>query len=355
LRRLFNGLGWRRIGATALTALAAAVLLTVPGMSPRSFPGYLIATSIFSFAVVLALTVAGNLPQGRVPQPWLNLGAVVLASVLGTLLIVFMRDGDPLRLWRTAQGRESVLYIVLIGLVVGLASSTAMLLRERQTADRARHEARERLLERQVLESRLRLLQAQVEPHFLFNTLANVEQLVTSDPPTAATLLHHLCRYLRVTLPDMREPTSTLGREADIAHAYLSILQVRMGERLAFDMAVPQALRDTALPPMMLLTLVENAVEHGVADQARGQVSVSALATEGRLRVTVADNGPGFALNAAPGVGLANLRERLAALYDGQAMLRLEEAPAGSTARGVRATIDIPLTSASPTSPASHA
>src|SRR6202521_5115033 len=125
-----------------------------------------------------------------------------------------------------------------------------------------------------MMEARLMLLQAQDEPHFLYNTLANVQALIEVDPPKAAQMIEHLIHYLRAALPQMRETGSTLGRELDLACAYLSIMKIRMGERLNFEVDVADALRALSFPPMMLASVVENAVQHGLCRSAQGgQVS----------------------------------------------------------------------------------
>src|ERR1700674_3886526 len=154
-----------------------------------------------------------------------------------------------------------------------------------------------------MMEARLKLLQAQVEPHFLYNTLANVQALIEVDPPKAAQMIEHLIQYLRAALPQMRENGSTLGRELYLAHAYLSIMKIRMGERLHFEVQVSDALRDLSFPPMMRASVVENAVRHGLCGSAPGgQVRIRAEQTADRLRVSVIDDGEGFQADAKKGL-----------------------------------------------------
>ncbi|NJR72384.1 MAG: histidine kinase [Gammaproteobacteria bacterium] len=174
-------------------------------------------------------------------------------------------------------------------------------------------------------------MQAQIEPHFLFNTLANVQHLTESNPPLASKTLQSLITYLRAALPEMREGSSTLGREITMATAYLDIQKVRMGTRLTVSVNLPSALSLTPFPPMLLLTLVENAIKHGL-DPAPdgGQIMITATLTDGNLAVSVADNGHGLSTAKSIGVGLTNIRERLATLYGRQAQLLLtENAPSG--------------------------
>ena len=188
-------------------------------------------------------------------------------------------------------------------------------------------------------EARLAALQAQVEPHFLFNTLANVQHLVETDTGAASRMLASLIKYLRAALPQMREATTTLGREVEMAVAFLDIHRIRMGTRLEFAIDVPENLKCRPFPPMMLISLVENAIKHGVDPCCEcGTITIRAQEAGGRLRVCVADTGEGIKPKKGGGVGLSNIRERLKALYGGTARLVLEENPP----HGVVASIEMP-------------
>jgi signal transduction histidine kinase len=188
-----------------------------------------------------------------------------------------------------------------------------------------------------VLAAELKALQAQVEPHFLYNTLANTRYLARQDPERAAQMLEHLIAWLHSALPDMRSQASTLGREFDLAGHYLALMAIRFGERLQYRVDCPAGLADMPVPPLLLMTLVENAVKHGVERKA-GPVSVTldAQAAGAAVTITVGDDGAGP--GAGPGgtvlgsgVGLRNLRERLVALYGGAARFELRRTPAGVT------------------------
>jgi LytS/YehU family sensor histidine kinase len=182
-------------------------------------------------------------------------------------------------------------------------------------------------------------MQAQVEPHFLFNTLANVQHLVETDAKAAARVLESLIQYLRAALPQMREGATSLGRELDMARAFLEIHRVRMGSRLDFAIEVPEALKGRPFPPMMLISLVENAIKHGVDPCCdAGTITIRAQEDAGRLKVSVADTGEGVRPKTGGGVGLTNIRERLKALYGSSARLVLEE----NAPRGVVASIEVP-------------
>ena len=196
-------------------------------------------------------------------------------------------------------------------------------------------------LKRQLAEAQLKMMQAQVEPHFLFNTLASVDFLIETDPPRASRMQKNLIAYLRSALPQMREGSTTLGKEIGLCRSYLEILKVRMDERLQFAITVPQGLTSAQFPPMILQSLVENAIKHGLEPKAEGgSLTLSADIANGNLRVTVADTGLGFGAGSRPGtgVGLANVRERLAALYGGRARLVVET----NTPAGTIATIEVP-------------
>jgi hypothetical protein len=206
-------------------------------------------------------------------------------------------------------------------------------------AESKRKEAEYHRMSRQVTEAKLSALQAQVEPHFLYNTLASVQALTEVDPARANAMTGHLIQYLRNALPKMRGSVSTVGQEVELVRAYLNILQMRMGKRLAFEISAPPELAELPFPPLMLPSLVENAIKHGLEPQREGgSVAITAESVDGKLRMTVADTGRGFGEVPGEGVGLANIRERLAALYGGAAKLTLE----ANEPHGVRATIEVP-------------
>jgi signal transduction histidine kinase len=198
-------------------------------------------------------------------------------------------------------------------------------------------------LKRQLSEARMQTMQAQVEPHFLFNTLASIDHLIETDPPRASAMQKNLITYLRNSIPKMREQATTLGRETDLVRSYLDILKMRMDERLSVDVQVPEGLRSATFPPMMLQSLVENAIKHGLEPSLEpGSVSIRADVIDGQLRVTVADTGIGFdpvnARTKGTGLGLTNIRERLALMFDQRA--RLTVAP--NAPRGTVVAIELP-------------
>jgi hypothetical protein len=195
-------------------------------------------------------------------------------------------------------------------------------------------------LERRLLEAQIAVLQAQVEPHFLFNTLALIGQLIETDPPEAARIHKHLIEYLRSAVPQMRKGGgATLAEQIELSRAYLNIMQARMKERLNVTIEVPAVLNETAFPPMMLQSLVENAIKHGLEPKLEGgQISIRARLVDEELIVDVVDDGVGFNPRANDGVGLANIRERLMVLYGNKAQLLIEVPPQG----GTRTSIHVP-------------
>jgi len=208
------------------------------------------------------------------------------------------------------------------------------------SAQQATQRAETEQLERTVIEARMEALQAQIEPHFLFNTLASIDQLIQTDPPRASKMQQSLIRYLRSAMPQMRDGRRpTLGAQVELCRAFLDIMAVRMEDRLQAAVNVPEGLKSAVFPSMMLLTLVENAIKHGLEPRGSGgKVEIGAEIADGSLAVHVLDDGVGFAPKGDGGVGLANIRERLKALYRGQAELIVTVPPAGGTC----ATIKVP-------------
>jgi len=196
-------------------------------------------------------------------------------------------------------------------------------------------------LQRQVVEARMAAMQAQVEPHFLFNTLASIDHLIEVDPQRASRMQKNLIALLRASMPAMREKATNLGRELEVVRPYLEILKVRMEERLQPQVNVSEGLYSAEFPPMMLQSLVENAIKHGLEPKADGgSLTVSAEVAHGKLQVSVADTGVGFAraATAGTGTGLTNIRERLKLIYGDAAELRITpNAPTGT-----RVTIVVP-------------
>jgi sensor histidine kinase YesM len=330
----------RVVSVTVVCVFAAAAVVW---FFLNTFVDLLVTALCVGYTSMLLYTVASNLRQRILPREAMQVLAIVLGSILGTLIAGAVK-GRSLEAMFTER-LSGVAISMGLGIGFGCVVFAAILLRERHARDQARilrSDAERHRLEKNMLESRLALMQAQVEPHFLFNTLANVQHLVETDPPAASRMLDSLIHYLRAALPQMRESVTDLGREVAMARAFLEIHRVRMGSRLDFAIEVPEGLECRDFPPMMLISLVENAIKHGVDPCCEcGSITIRAEEVAGRLRVSVADTGEGIrATQGGGGVGLANIRERLRALYDGSARLVLEE----NAPHGVVASIELPAT-----------
>ena len=185
----------------------------------------------------------------------------------------------------------------------------------------------------------LQVLQEQVEPHFLFNTLAAVDYLIETEPPRASRMQKALITYLRGAVPQMRQESSTLGRELRLIKSYLELIKMRIEDRLEVEIAVPEGLESAEFPPMMLQSLVENAIKHGIEPKPEGgKVRVSAGIHNAQLWVEVSDTGVGVpdgdlldGPTSGTGIGLHNIRERLAVLYPGKSRIMLKSDPATGT------------------------
>lgn len=266
--------------------------------------------------------------------PWLHV--VILGSA--TMIIA-----DILR----AENLGVLLFLTAVVIKIVAGGKRRSDIAAREATARAEHES----IERRIAEAELAAMQAQIEPHFLFNTLGSVEALIEIDPPRAARTQRSLIEYLRAAMPQMRVAgaSNTLGQQVELSRAFLEIMKVRMEERLEYQFSIPEGLSSAEFPPMMLQTLVENSIKHGLEPKAAGgRIEVQAEVAHGKLRVAVVDSGvgmsPGKAATAGNGIGLANVRERLKLMY-GEGASLVYDAPA---AGGTRAVIELPYRSAAP-------
>jgi LytS/YehU family sensor histidine kinase len=227
----------------------------------------------------------------------------------------------------------------------GLLTAVLFLATRERCAAAALHASRLKQvdLERQMTEARLQVLQAQIEPHFLFNTLATVKRLYQVDVAAGRRMLRGLASYLTGAIAQMRGERSTLGGELEMVRGYLDVIKVRMEERLQVAVDVASDLHGERIPPMMVATLVENAVKHGINPRpSGGTVRISAKRVDSRLRIEVSDDGMGFDKSSGFGVGLANTRARLATLFGDDARLSIRSRAGG----GTTAAIELPSTCA---------
>lgn len=226
-----------------------------------------------------------------------------------------------------------LLYAAVVGVVVYLRAQHVAVANRRLASEKQQSE-----VSRQLVETRLRVLQAQIEPHFLFNTLASAQQLAQKGAPDAAILIGHLVRFLRTSIPSMRDDTAPLNHEFEQIAAYLAIMQTRMGHRLSFSVNAEADVEAFALPPALVMTLVENAIKHGIEPAENGgRIDVKARRAQGDVVITVADTGAGLTFvetkEHGSGMGLSNIAQRLQVIYGGIAQVRLEQnAPTGCVA-----------------------
>ena len=238
--------------------------------------------------------------------------------------------------------RHALIQLLFLGVMFG--SIIAYIFSSRaQIADseaRIQEEKIKRLTsEKKEAEANLKLLQAQIEPHFLFNTLSNVLSLLDTDSEKGKSMLVDFIQYLRASLSKIREQNATLGQELEMIQAYLSIFKVRMGDRLHYKIDLPENLKASTFPPMLIQPLVENAIKHGLEPKIDGgEIFINGEAKDGVLRLEVIDTGDGFKNGKIVGMGLSNVRERLQSLYGHNGRLILEE----HQPYGLKATIEVP-------------
>jgi signal transduction histidine kinase len=346
----------RRLVVVLLLCVLAAIALSPIFVTP--FTLLLGRTMFVGTALLLVFTVVGHLRQTWLPRWLAQVLAVALVAPLATFVVYLPSvEGDVAALLHNEARVAGLLAISATTMVIGLVMALGALYRERDAqarADSLQFALEKSTLERQALDAQLQLLHAQIEPHFLFNTLANVQALVESHSERAAPVLGQLIAYLRAAMPQLNDADATLGNEVKLVRAYLELMHLRMPDRLQFAIEIEPGLEGLRFPTMALLTLVENAVRHGIdpseeggrievggrRDDARGGVvlwvadsgvGLAEMTTPGGLRhrppggAQPAWGGPARAEAAASGTGLTNLRARLQAFYGADARLDLHE------------------------------
>ncbi|MEQ1518065.1 MAG: sensor histidine kinase [Usitatibacteraceae bacterium] len=268
-------------------------------------------------------------------------------TALGTLIVTVALWGFALATGRTGMAgwigsREQVFTSTVISLFISLVLAMAWKRRsEELTVQIALAEERERAeaSDRSAAQANLRALQAQIEPHFLFNTLANVTSLIHSHPDDAKRMLENFIEYLRATLATTREAHTTVGSEFDMMKKFLSILKIRMGDRLEVHLDLDPELAAATMPPMLLQPLIENAIKHGLEPKLEGgSISMKAERKGDRLCISVIDTGLGFGNKPSNGIGLKNVRERVEKLFGNAGGVSSEE----NQPCGTRVVVTIP-------------
>jgi len=327
---------WRRLRFTLSVSAAFGFLL---GLGNET------ATLIVMFRAVIVgcaiLFVFGLFERWpKNPPRWLPrtvlrlVGIVIVIPIAAAFAYTVTTGGDP-QLVEGSKRFTGYMHLVVTGLMFAPWIAVGAILKQREEYTREQafaFELERSEFERRESDARLRLLQAQVEPHFLFNTLANVQALVDSGSPQASKVLNSLIAYLRAAVPRMHSQTTTLETEVDLARAYLDLMQMRIPDRLQYAIHLDPAAGRLSCPPMTLLTLVENAVRHGIdPGEAGGRIDVDIWIRDARCVMRVKDTGVGLkSVSHGLGTGLSTLRERLKLAYGGDAQFSLIEiAPHG--------------------------
>lgn len=331
----------RRLCVAGLAALFEFALFSLSWEDPLSY--LVMAVFLPALAALLAYGLFERWPR-RLPA-WLAhwvlqvLGvALAIVLTLASLYLLNTQAGAP-PFWQVPERLQSYVALSFLGLLLGPWTAMAALLRQRDACVREA-ERRRGELERQAHDARVWLLQAQVQPHFLFNTLASLQAPLDAGSSHAAPVLAHLVTYLRAAVPRLNESATRLEQELEMVNAYLVLMQLRMPDRLQFSITVAPGCERLQCPPMTLMTLVENAVRHGIDPGMNGgRIDVRISELSGRCHIEVSDTGVGLqAGSPGLGTGLGSLRERLALMFGGEAALRISElAP-----HGFRVSIECP-------------
>ena len=331
----------RELAFTVALSVAGALALNPITMNP--FIEVLGETLFVGMVLLFGFTVAGAWRQTLLPRWVAQVLAIALGAALSPLVVQMLSaHGDFSAFIGSPHNVRGYVLVTFGAAIVGTLFALGALYRERDA--QARAEALQFALERETLQrqaadARLHLMTAQIEPHFLLNTLANVQQLVESGSPRAAPVFRSLIAYLRAAMPQLHARAATLGDEEKLVRAYLELMLMRMPDRLTFTIAIEPTLRALPFPQMGLLTLVENAIRHGIDPGCDGgRIEVGAQRDAGgRVNLWVADTGVGLTEGTGSGTGLRNLQDRLQALFGPDAGVALaEQAP-----HGVRAEIRV--------------
>lgn len=317
---------WRRLRFTLLAGLPFGLLLSVNSQTPTW--AWVVRSETVALAALGAYALLERHPQRLSPRVarWVLQLAGVMLSVPLAAFLAYAATTGTWAWWGEPRRLGGYAGLCFAGMLFGPWIALAAMVRAREAlAERQAlgFQLERSELERRALDARLRLMQAQVAPHFLFNTLANIRALVAAGSPQAPALLESLIAYLRAAVPRLDDADATFEAELELVRAYLDLMQMRMPDRLQFSVHADPAALPLRCPPMTLLTLVENAVRHGV-DPAEdgGRIDVSVTKVGERCLARVIDTGVGLGAGTA-GTGLATLRERLQLAFGGDAQLRL--------------------------------
>jgi len=329
----------RAFSYTAVFNTAIALFLTF-----LEFGGGFVDTFIVSQCIGISICSCAMLAHFlfKFVKPFMQLmiiiAALTIGSFIGVLLGTVVAGIGPSLFFQ----KYSLIQMIILGLLFGSIISYFFVSRETISATKAliQQERIKRLTsEKKAVEGNLKLLQAQIEPHFLFNTLSNILSLLETDLDKGKHMLEDLTHYLRTSLSKTRGNITTIGQEMEMIRAYMNIFKVRMGDRLRYTITVPDNLKDLPFYPMLIQPLVENAIKHGLEPKIEGgEVSISGEKIGDTLRFEIADTGLGLYKDSALGTGLSNIKARLQSLYGDTARLILEE----NHPCGLKAIIEVP-------------
>ncbi len=312
--------------------------------------GFLVSTGLITFidsliilqcmgiSICICILIADKFM--RPSHPFTQLTLVIIASAVGSLMGVLMVS---------VIGRTPIIFdfsfvlpLISAGVLFGSMVSYLFIYRQVIYATKmlVSEERIKRLTsEKKALESNLKLLQAQIEPHFLFNTLSNILSLLDRDLTKSKSMMEDLIHYLRTSLSKTRQENTTIGQEMEMIRAYLNIFKVRMEDRLMYTIDIPDQIKYFKFPPMLLQPLVENAIKHGLEPKIDGgEIAITGEEKGDILRLTITDTGLGLHGNGNSGFGLSNIKERLHSLFGDKGRLILEE----NQPSGMKAIIEVP-------------
>ncbi|MGH8464226.1 MAG: sensor histidine kinase [Pseudomonas sp.] len=329
----------------ATVAVICALVSALLGLSWDRWPPVILRTYLIGVVALAVFSVFERYPK-RLPR-WLARWALQVAAVAACILpctlaiYIWTTPAGAPPFWTDGERLNGFAMLTVAGLLVGPWVALAALVRQKDAL--ARHQALtfevQRIgLERQALDAKLQLLQRQVAPHFLFNTLANVQALIEVQSPQAPVVMRSLIGYLKAAVPRLSDTHTTLAEEVALTQAYLELMHMRMPDRLSYTLNIQLDAQVVQCPSLTLLTLVENAIKHGIDPcEDGGHIDVHAWATETGWRLVVEDTGVGLGAHGQRiGTGLSTLRDRLRLTFGEQASLTLiGRSPGGTRAEVV--------------------
>ena len=318
---------FRTLVFTVLVNTGIAIFLAFIGFHGGQFWEMFIFSQCIGLSICSSILTANLIFKSASPlrQTVARLGGLLIGAIVGTMLGSVLTGNSPLLLLQDKKFGQTLFLGLFFGTIILYFFTVREHLAEAKAAfqeERIKRITGEKL----AIEADLKRLQAQVEPHFLFNTLSNVLSLMDTDTATGKTMLESLTRYLRTSLDRTRREVSTIGQEMAMIKDYMEIHKIRMGDRFDYHIDIPEAALGLPFPPMLIQPLVENSIRHGLEPKIEGgRLDVRVSTDDEMIRVAISDTGVGIQDNVGYGVGLSNVKERLAGLYGDEGKLTLEE------------------------------